>query len=168
MEILDIYDDNGNVTDKTVIRGEFKLKENEHVKSCHVVIENQNGLYLIQQRSANKKTRPSEWDITCGAVSTGENSVTSSAREVKEEVGLDIPKDRYKFLGQTMSISGVFQDIYHVKHTFLPEDCVLQEEEVSDIKMLTKQEFTDFISNIRHRTDDYKAIILNFLKTKKD
>jgi isopentenyldiphosphate isomerase len=63
MELLDVYDDDGNLTGKVIVRRQGKLEKGEHVKSVHIVIRNQDNLYLIQQRSYNKNTRPGVWDI---------------------------------------------------------------------------------------------------------
>ena len=53
MEILDIYDDNGKVTAKTVIRGDksVSLSNNEHIAVAVIFIENDKGEFLIQKTS---------------------------------------------------------------------------------------------------------------------
>ena len=51
MEILDIYDNNGNTTGRTIIRGDKNaiLNDNEHVAIAVIFIENSNGEFLIQR-----------------------------------------------------------------------------------------------------------------------
>ena len=60
MEWLDIYDEHGNRTGKTAERGTF-LSKGEYFLCAHVILENTDGLFLIQQRSDTKATRPGQW-----------------------------------------------------------------------------------------------------------
>ena len=62
MEWLDIYDEHGNRTGKTAERGTF-LSKGEYFLCAHVILENTDGLFLIQQRSDTKATRPGQWDM---------------------------------------------------------------------------------------------------------
>ena len=78
MEWLDIYDEHGNRTGKTAERGTF-LSKGEYFLCAHVILENTDGLFLIQQRSDTKATRPGQillpvqwtavksvWTVLCG------------------------------------------------------------------------------------------------------
>ena len=47
MEILDLYDDNGNLLNKTVVRGEHF--DNGNIMISIVFINNSNGEFLIQK-----------------------------------------------------------------------------------------------------------------------
>ena len=85
MEWLDIYDEHGNRTGKTAERGTF-LSKGEYFLCAHVILENTDGLFLIQQRSDTKATRPGQWDITAGAVDCGEVSLDGALREAKNLV----------------------------------------------------------------------------------
>lgn len=163
MEILDIYDNNGNLTGKTVERYSRKLNEGEHVKASHIIIKNKENLYLIQKRSSAKRTRPSTWDITCGAVSSGESSRTGAMREVSEEVGLESPESSFIFVGQTMSNTGVFQDIFYLEKDFSIDDCTMQMEEVDELKLINKNEMLEFIDTLSHRTEEYRIILKDYI-----
>ena len=57
MEILDIYDEHGNLTGRTAERSTF-LSKGEYFLCAHVILENQDGLFLVQKRSDTKATRP--------------------------------------------------------------------------------------------------------------
>lgn len=47
MELLDIYDDNGNKTGRIIERGDksVKLSKNEHIAISVIFIENDNGVF---------------------------------------------------------------------------------------------------------------------------
>lgn len=47
------------------------LSKGEYFLCAHVILENQDGLFLVQKRSDTKATRPGQWDITAGAVDAG-------------------------------------------------------------------------------------------------
>lgn len=163
MEILDIYDDNDKLTGKTVVRYSRKLEKGEHVKASHIIIRNKKGEYLIQKRSSAKRTRPSTWDITCGAVSSGETSRVGAMREVSEEVGLNANENNFVFIGQVMSDTGVFQDIFFLEKDFDLNDCTMQKEEVDELKLIDKTEMLKFIDTLTHRNDAYRNIIKEFI-----
>lgn len=164
MELLDVYDDNGNLTGKKIVRWKDKLGEHEHVKAVHIIIRNKEGLFLVQKRSATKRTRPSTWDITCGAVSAGEDSVTAACREMSEETGLNATKSMMKYIGTTMSETGVFQDKYYVVLDFKLSDCTMQESEVSEIKLIPKKEMVEFVKGLTHRTEEYREQLAQFIQ----
>jgi 8-oxo-dGTP pyrophosphatase MutT (NUDIX family) len=163
MELLDVYDDDGNLTGKVIVRRQGKLEKGEHVKSVHIVIRNQDNLYLIQQRSYNKNTRPGVWDITCGAVSSGEHSRKSAARETQEENGLGCDENKLIYIGQTLSDDLVFQDIFLADLKFNLSDCIKQDEEVENLKLIEKSEFIEFIKNLNHRNQEYRNLIINYI-----
>lgn len=56
MELLDVYDNYGNITGRTIIRGDKTalLNENEHIAVSVIFIENENGEFLIQKTSQEK------------------------------------------------------------------------------------------------------------------
>ena len=53
MEVWDLYDENKNLTGKTMVRGE-KVPDNYYHLVVHVWIKNSKGEYLISQRAENK------------------------------------------------------------------------------------------------------------------
>lgn len=118
MEWLDIYDEHGNRTGKTAERGTF-LSKGEYFLCAHVILENTDGLFLIQQRSDTKATRPGQWDITAGAVDCGEVSLDGALREAKEEVGLTLPREKMQFLFRDKRRS-CYHDVYYIQIPFFP------------------------------------------------
>lgn len=88
-EIWDIYDENRNLTGKTIKRAEYinKIKENEYHLVVHIWIKNDNNEWLISKRTPNKHF-PLLWECTGGSALAGEESLTAALREVKEELGI--------------------------------------------------------------------------------
>ena len=54
MELLDIYDRDGNKKGITVFRGEY-IRPDDYILVVHVYIYNRNREFLIQRRSRKKK-----------------------------------------------------------------------------------------------------------------
>lgn len=102
--------------------------------------------FLIQKRSENKKIYPNKWSITGGAVDAGETSLEGALREVKEEIGIDIDKEKMEFMLSFKRTHG-FVDIWLVKQNVDLKDVVLQKEEVADVKWVTKEELEKMIKN---------------------
>ena len=138
MEIMDLYDENRQKTDKTYIRGSAQPK-GFYRMVVHVCIFNKLGQLLIQQRTLNKKM-PGLWDVTCGgAVSTHESSQMGSQRELFEELGLDIDFKNIRPL-VTANFPMGFDDFYVINKDVDLETLSLQAEEVSDAKWASLDE----------------------------
>lgn len=162
MEILDVYDEHFQRTGKTVIR-RTPLGENEFILCTHILIQDMNGKFLIQKRSDTKPTRPGEWDITAGAVDAGEDSRMAAIREAKEEVGLDIPEDQMQFLFRDC-IHGAYHEAWYVQMPFTLDDCIMQESEVQDLRMVTAEELLVILEQFPHRSEAYKQEMRKFLR----
>ena len=64
-------------------------------RAVHILIFNQFGDVYLQQRSRWKDRHPLKWDSsTAGHVSAGENYDQTARRELKEELGVDVPLER--------------------------------------------------------------------------
>ena len=85
-EFWDILDETGNATGRTHERGKPMNKGEYHLEVC-VWIENDDGKYLISQRSPNK-TFPNMWECTGGNAVAGDDSLTTALKEAKEELGI--------------------------------------------------------------------------------
>lgn len=165
MEYLDIYDENANKTGKVIVRG-TQVAPGEYSMSVHVYIYNKDGRFLIQKRSKNKKSLPGIWSVTCGAVSSGENSLEAGVREVGEEVGLDLDAGEFEFITRIKRRRS-FIDVYFVKTDFSLENCVLQKEEVDEVRLCTAKELLAVISSSERVNSGYTAALERTLKNKK-
>lgn len=89
MELWDLYDQFRIPQGKTHVRGE-KLPPDGYHLVVHVWIHNQEGKFLISQRSASRPHDPLKWECVGGSVLAGEDSLAGAIRETKEEVGITL------------------------------------------------------------------------------
>ena len=145
MELWDLYNENREPAGKTHIRGE-KIPEGFFHLVVHVWIRNSKGQYLISQRAASRPTFPLMWECVGGSVIAGEDSLAGALREVKEEVGLDLPPDsgRVLFSKVRSIIDGKsYQDIMDVWLFQYDGEVSLANattDEVAQIKWMTRDE----------------------------
>lgn len=145
MELLDIYDDNGNKTGRIIERGDksVKLSKNEHIAISVIFIENDNGEFLIQKTS---KEKGNIYSSTGGHVDSGETPITAIKREVKEELGIDISNDLIEEYGYIL-YDMPLRYIFYLKKNIDLNDFKLQKEEVDYVKYMTKEEIEKLIDN---------------------
>ncbi len=147
MEVWDLYDENKNLTGKTMVRGE-KVPDNYYHLVVHVWIKNSKGEYLISQRAENK-TLPLKWECTGGSVLKGETSLEGAIRETKEEVGIDLDKEKGKIVyteARKMWKGRTFNDIMDVWLFEYDGEVNLKNattDEVRDLKWMTKSEIKE-------------------------
>lgn len=157
MEYLDLLDENGQPTGETVPRGTI-LSDDRNILAVHIYLQHSDGRYLIQQRSLNKKIWPGRWDTTSGAVSSGERSHDTAIREVKEELGLDVPPSSLRYLGRFFR-HPAFWDVWYAKMDCAPERCILQEDEVSAVKLVTKAELIELFETTPFKHTAYQTAL---------
>jgi len=62
-------------------------------RAVHVLVFNSRGDVFLQKRSMTKDREPGKWDSsTSGHVDSGEDYDTAAVRELREEIGLSVPK----------------------------------------------------------------------------
>ncbi|MFZ2257231.1 MAG: NUDIX domain-containing protein [Clostridiaceae bacterium] len=159
MELLDIYDRDGKKKGVTVFRGEY-IKPDDYILVVHVYIYNENREFLIQRRSRKKKVNSGKWDITGGAVKAGEESLSAVLRETKEEIGLELDPEKLRFAGRSISIKHLV-DVYFVETQIDVDSLVLQEEEVSDVKMIPVEQLLESLKITEFQDSNYSAIVVN-------
>lgn len=140
MEILDLYNKNGEKLNKTIIRGE-KIDENEYIKLTVVYIKC-GDYYLIQKCS---KEKGGVYAFTGGHVSSGNSSLVQACIEVKEELGLDLDAKKLKFLGNIYRKSAIFDIYLYEDNNLKTYDFKLQTQEVESVHWLTKTEIEELI-----------------------
>ena len=145
MELLDVYDNNGNVTGRTIIRGDKTavLNENEHIAVAVIFIENDNGEFLIQKTSEEKG---GEYSSTGGHVDSGETPLTTIKREVKEELGYNIDNEKieeYGFMLYDMPI----RYLYYLKKNIPLSELTIQKEEVAFVEYMSVSKIKELIES---------------------
>lgn len=89
-ELIDILDENGIKTGEVLSRKEVHKRGLWH-RAIVVAIINENNEILLQQRSATKEKNANMWDISvAGHISTGQDSLSAAAREINEEVSVNL------------------------------------------------------------------------------
>ena len=137
MELLDVLDENGNLTGMTEERKVVHQKGLWH-KHAGVMIMNKKGEIVFQQRAMVKKVNPGKWTRTGGHVDSGETAVEGVQRETYEEIGVKIPLENFKLINVEKREAGKsFVYSYIAVVDYKIEDYKLQKEEVMDIKYLT-------------------------------
>ena len=153
MEILDIYDSNGNLTGRTMNRDDLdlSLKEGDYVAISQIYIENDEGKFLIEETAKNRGDR---FLPAGGHISSGEDAYTTIIREVEEELGLDISNDNVVSLGFVVDSRRV-RFIYYLKKNVDINSLSIQPEEVKSINYLTADEIRDYVQRgLMHKSHE--------------
>lgn len=138
MELVDIVDENNELTGQIEERWiAYEKGLWRRTVSCWIM--NEKGEILLQRRSPNKKRNPNKWAKTGGQVDSGETVENAIFREVKEELGIEIPKEQIKIVdihksndkNRRFSYNFIFIVNYKIN------DYTLQLEEVSEVRYVT-------------------------------
>lgn len=144
IEYWDIYDKNRVFQNRTICRG-APFQEGEYYVSCEVWFQNSKGEMLITLRNPNKKAG-GLWEFVGGGVLAGETTAQAAAREVKEEIGLNIAESELLYLYEYKQ-RNYFMDIYLVNKDFDINDIVLDRNETIAAKWATKEELQTMIDS---------------------
>ena len=158
-ELFDVLNEKGEYTGLVKTR-EICHKEGLWHKAVVVFIINSKGQVLLQKRSPYKKLWPNMWDITAGGhVLTGEFGFQAIIRECKEEIGIELEKTDITFIGSAIStnvkndiVNNHFNEFYIASKDIDETKLKLQEEEVSEVKWIDKNEI------IKRIKDNYNGI----------
>ena len=149
MELLDILDENGQLTGQKEDR--IVVHENNlwHIH-VGIWIMNEKGKLLFQKRSPNKKVNPNKWTRTGGHVDSGETPLIGIQRETEEEIGVKIPIDSIELINikkQPRERGRHFTYSYFAFVNYKLEDYTMQKEEVADLKYITIEEMEEAYNN---------------------
>lgn len=153
MEYIDVLDENGIKTGEILSRKEIHKRGLWH-RAIVIAIVNEQNEILLQQRSIKKDKNAGLWDISvAGHVSAGQDSISAAAREINEEVSIElnarvsITDFRYMFsyrISQKFKDDYVENQYYDVfilrKNGLRINDITIQKEEVQDVKFVSLQE----------------------------
>lgn len=147
-EKWDIFDENGNLTGKTTVRGKNFLRNGEYHLVVHIWIVSRDGRFLIQRRSDEKKLMPGEWAATGGAAISGEDSFTAANRELFEELGIESDETTL-IKAMRMKKRNSLLDVWMIKSDISTDKLVLQQSEVAEAKWVTFSELKEMIDEGR-------------------
>ena len=158
MEKRDLYNENRKLINKTIYKEEA-IPEGYYILVVIAVILNKGNKYLIQKTS---KIKGGEWALTGGHPKTGENSLEGIKSEIREELGITAINP---ILFEQVKDKQVFGDLYYLKQDININDIIMQEEEVSDVKFVTKEEIDELYNNGLFKKGHYKVFkdYLNYI-----
>jgi isopentenyldiphosphate isomerase len=144
METFDILDCRGLKTGGVIPRDEAHRAGVWHgAFHCLVIGERDGrGHALFQKRSAAKKIAPGKVDVSVGGhYAAGEDARVAGPREIREEIGLDIPFEELLPVGRRVSVycftPGIkeyeFQDIFLLPRVVRPSELALQADELDGV-----------------------------------
>jgi len=166
MEILDIVDECGNPTGKTVER---KIAHEEGImhRTSHVwLLRKKHGKFqvLLQKRCETKESFPGCYDISsAGHIPAGMDFVQSAVRELQEELGISATAEELIFCGDRIVIwddcfcGNPYHDRQYTRVFILWRDIdegefMLQNEEVDSVLWMDLDECIAAVENnkIKH------------------
>ena len=141
-ELLDLYDDNFNKLNKTIIRRVDEIPQGTNIMQSYILIKN-NNKYLLEQTTERNNYR---WAIPGGHVLSGETPKQALNRELEEELGIkniEYKKiDTVKFPYNNYIFNVFFSDT-DIDITSL----TFQADEVTQVKWYTKDEIFKLIDD---------------------
>lgn len=169
MEFFDVLDKNGNPTGQIKARADVHRDGDWH-KAVHIWILNSSGELLIQKRSLDKAEGAGQWDISAaGHVPAGETVVETATKELEEELGLEISKNKIEYLFTVKYtklrpeyINNEFDDVFLVELDLDISKIQIQKEELTEIKFVDYRELEKMVNrndeNILSHDEEYKKL----------
>lgn len=145
-ELVDVYDENKNMTGKIIKKNDINLlNDDEYIITVHCFIINSLNQILLTQRSLSKN-RGGKWEETHGGLKSGESSIIGMQRELKEEIGVAVQTNELKLV-KTLKKKNKFRDIYILKKDIPIDSIKYNDGEVMDCKYVTLEQFKIMIEN---------------------
>lgn len=147
MERWDLYD-----SDKHIIEGASYVRGSEdpiaegmfHIAVWLFIITRDNKIFLTQR--AASKSRAFLWEASGGSVLAGETPIEACIREVKEETSIAVIADDIVYFDEERGKDWILEYYYAIVNDIDVTSLKLQEEEVSDVKLISIDELLDMES----------------------
>lgn len=168
-ELLEVYDADGAPTGQALPRGQVHLEGHWHLAFfCWVARPGERGPeILLQHRAARKDVWPLRFDgSAAGHVRFGE-SLAEAAREVREELGIQVSLDDMISLGrrrqENFHANGIIDREHHAVHALIPgpPDAAYAPDplEVAGLAWITTDELLGLVEGRRSAaTVRYRAV----------
>lgn len=164
-EIWDLYDGNGFITDRTMVRGEEVPAGLYHLV-VHIWPMNDRGEFLIQQRSMSVQWKPGVWAVTGGAAVSGEDALTAARRELSEELGYDAEEGELIKVACLKRVNS-FCNVYSIRLNLPESEFVLQREEVQAVKWCSGDQLLRMVGDntLYNYGDVYFRMLMHYRRT---
>ncbi len=148
MEMWDIYDENKQLTGRTMKRNDWNMKPGDFHLTVLGVIRRKDGKFLITQRVMTKSWAPGWWEVSGGGVMAGETSEQAVKRELFEETGIDVSGADGGYIFSYKRINpeekdNYFVDIYRFDMDIDDSDVKLQTSETEGFKFASHDEIKE-------------------------
>ena len=153
MEYRDLYNEKRVPLFKTIKKGQ-KPEEGMYYVSVIIALENTDGTFLLQKRSLKKGGL---WGTVSGHPKSGETSLDGIITEIKEEMGLEVPREKIK-LFKTVQTKDDFVDFYYIKCPISKKKIKLQIEETTDYMFASKEKILQLIEE--HQFHEKHALMM--------
>ena len=142
MELEDLYDNNFNKLNKTIIRRVDEIPKDCYVMMSYALIKNDDKYLLEQETEKSNYT----YAIPGGHLVAGEDGLEGLKRELKEELSLENVKTKHIDTILYPYNNYIF-NIYLIEDRVNINDLIFQKDEVLNINWYSKNEILDLINN---------------------
>lgn len=160
MEIFDAFDKNGIALGYELVRGE-NIPIGVYHKIVQIYTMDEKNRLLITQRHPMKHFGY-YWEITAGSVIKGEDELSAAVRELKEETGIMVEKDKLTLIKTFLGHNSIWYSYIHKVNMELQTIC-LAENETIDYRFISLDEFNHMI-----QTKQFPKPTLDYFKLYKD
>jgi 8-oxo-dGTP pyrophosphatase MutT (NUDIX family) len=164
-ELRDLYDINGNKTNKSYYKGDV-IPKGYYPMVVMVVIRNSKGEFLMQKRS---KSKGGDWGVTGGHPKKGETPIEGIITEIKEELGLDFSKEEFIEFNAGCDGKDCYK-MYLVNKDIDINNIIIQKEELSAVKWFTMDKLNQMVTTGELNENQISCFlkICNYLKKNTD
>ena len=161
-ELLDLVDENDNVVG-TIMRSEVYEKDIHNVRVINLFIKNSKGEIWFPRRVESKKSFPLCLDMSVGGhVGSGETYEEALKHETRDEIGIDVEKVPYKFLGKLSPHENnvsAFMKVYEIQMDETPD---YNKGDFCESFWLTPKEFLKRIEEGEKTKEDLPKLVKHF------
>lgn len=161
-ELWDIYDTRAQKTGRQMERGDL-FTPGEFHQVVHIWLLNAGGELLIQKRAAQVAWRPGIWAVTGGSAIAGEEVCPAAVRELSEELGIRGVEDSMEFV-MTVKHRNSLCSVFLVSCDIPANRMVLQEEEVEEVRWVSKETLLAMVERQEFYHYDYLEFLLRYLE----